>query len=258
MGASRRFASSLLHLRGDRAGALPVRRRYTALRLSAWSIVMLAALGGVAMALLWYRGDAQGGARTANREIEFLLQHGESVDQRVPVMQRHWWDYLRLTHGVLAVTNRRLLYVGVPPEELLRREPEPPELDEKSWALGSALEARTRRVHLGTRPGVVLTLEGGHETFAVAPRDFSRLTTVLQLVRRRQEEHRLTQEAERRALEAATASARRAIYHLVRPGESLEVIAERYGTLVDSLRRWNALPGDRIQAGRRLLVKPER
>jgi hypothetical protein len=257
MGASRRFLPSLQQPHRERGPAFPA-RRYTALRRSAWSLTLLAALGGVAISLLLYRGDAEGAARTSNREIEFLLQHGELVEQRVPVMQRHWWDYLRLTHGVLAVTNRRLLYVGVPPEELLRREPEPPELDEKGWAFGSALDARSGRVHFGTRPGVVITLDGVREAFAVSPRNLSRLDSALQLVRTRQEEYRLTQEAERRALEAATASARRAIYHLVRPGESLEVIAGRYGTHIDSLRRWNALRSDRIQAGRRLLVKPER
>ncbi|MBK8248406.1 MAG: LysM peptidoglycan-binding domain-containing protein [Gemmatimonadetes bacterium] len=63
-------------------------------------------------------------------------------------------------------------------------------------------------------------------------------------------------EAERRAVEVSSAAARRATYHLVQPGEALELIARRYGTTTDSLLAWNALGAPRIVAGQRLLVRP--
>jgi membrane-bound lytic murein transglycosylase D len=80
---------------------------------------------------------------------------------------------------------------------------------------------------------------------------------VLAVVRRRQEALRLAAQAERRAAEATAAASRRAIYHLVQPGEALDLIARRYGVSVDSVIAWNRLPSSRITAGRRLLVKPE-
>jgi hypothetical protein len=40
---------------------------------------------------------------------------------RTSAWQRQWYDFFRVPHGVLAATDRRLMYIGVRPEELLRR-----------------------------------------------------------------------------------------------------------------------------------------
>ncbi|KPJ88676.1 MAG: hypothetical protein AMS18_13290 [Gemmatimonas sp. SG8_17] len=46
-------------------------------------------------------------------------------------------------------------------------------------------------------------------------------------------------------------------YHVVRRGESLWVIAQRYGVTVDNLRRWNGIrAGDVLKTGTRLVVGP--
>lgn len=236
----------------------PRRRLFLAIRISAWSATVIAVLCAVLVLYFFYRGDSEGASRIANREIDFLLQRGESVQHRVPVMRRHWWDYFRTTHGVLAATNRRLLYVGVPPEELLSRESEPRELEENAWMYDALREAQRSRSLPGTRPVVALAATGTRDRFFVERRDAGRLDTILTVIRVRQAELLAMQEAERRAVEVSAAAARRPIYYLVQAGESLELIATRYGTTVDSLRVWNALTGDRIQAGQRLLVRAGR
>jgi hypothetical protein len=172
-------------------------------------------------------------------------------------MQRFWWDYFRITHGVLAATDRRLLYVGVPPDELLRREEEPRELRILSFPYDRLPAIERTRVFLETRPGFRLRIgRSGNELFGVTSRELPRLDSAFATVNHRIAAMRAAQDAERRAAEAAMAASRRAIYHTVRRGEALVSIAARYGTTADSLRVWNRLVGDRIKSGQRLLVKP--
>ena len=191
-----------------------------------------------------------------NRELDFTLQSGESVEHRVPVQQRHWWTWFRVSHGVLAATDRRIIYIGVPPTGIVPREEEPTELEESSWRYDQPLAARRERTRLGNRVALVLSLDGVEQLFAIAARDAGRVDTLFAIIARRREELHAVREAERRALEVAAAASRRPIYHLIQAGESLERIAFRYGASLDSLRAWNNMRGDRIYPGRRLLVKP--
>lgn len=185
-----------------------------------------------------------------------MLQSGESVEHRVPVQQRHWWTWFRVSHGILAATDRRIIYVGVPPTGILPREEEPAELEEDSWRYDQPLAARRERTRFGNRVGLVLSLDGTEQPFAIAARHTGKVDTLFAIIGRRREELQAVREAERRALEVAAAAARRPIYHLIQPGESLERIGLRYGASLDSLRAWNNLRGDRIYPGERLLVKP--
>jgi len=224
---------------------------------SAWLVFLLAAVGMIAALLFLHRGDAEGSARRANEEVDRLLVPGERVEQRAAVMQRNWWDHYRVTHGILAATDRRLLFVGIPPAALIQRDYEPPEQLELSLPYEATLSARAERQFLGTLPGVRLTGSGARATVAFATAEPARVDSVLAVLTRRLEALRLASEAERRAAEATAAASRRAIYHLVQPGEALDLIARRYGVRADSVIVWNRLPSSRITAGRRLLVKPE-
>lgn len=234
------------------------RRLASLIVTSAWLLLALVIAAVIAGLMVLHRGDAEGSARLANAEIESLLERDEVVERRVAVMQRNWWDYFRVTHGVLAATDRRLLYVGIPPAPLVRRGFEPTEYVVESFRYDQGASYDPSRQFLGTMPGMQLAAQRARGGFAFSSDDRERVDSVLAVLRRRREALRLASDAERRAAEAAVAASRRAIYHLVQRGEALDVIARRYGVSPDSIVAWNSLPSTRITAGSRLLVRPER
>ena len=234
----------------------PRRRWWLALRVSVWSIGVTLVLAIVGALLFVHRGDAEGSARIANREAELMLEAGESIDWRSPVMARHWWHYFRVTHGVLAATNRRLLYVGVPPEEILPREPEPQLLEEATFPYDRPIDVWRGRVFLGTLTGVIIRAPGQAKTFGVASSERARLDSVLSLMTRHQKAIRDSVEDERQKALVAAEAARQPVYHVVERGEALELIARQYNVTVEQLQAWNDLVTPQIRAGMRLLVKP--
>lgn len=238
--------------------ALDRRRVLPWFSASVWGLVVATVAAAGTLGLGLHRGDPEGAARIANAEIEAVLVPGERVEARVVVSQRLWWDYFRHTWGVLAATDRRLVYVGVPPEPFLHRDDGPPELVTQSFPFARGLAvSRISRLRRGG-PGVRLVGATGTAQFAFALRDSLRLDDVLGVAERVRASLRAAADAERRATEAAEAAARRPTYHLVQRGEALEFIARRYGVPVESLTVWNQLPTSRITVGRRLLVRPGR
>jgi hypothetical protein len=239
-----------------RPSLAPRRRWRVALRVSVWSVGVTILLGTIGTLLFIHRGDAEGSARLANREVELMLERGETIAWRAPVMARHWWHFFRVTHGVLAATNRRLLYVGVPPEGIMPREPEPQLLEESSFPYDQPIDVWRGRVFLGTVQGVVIRSPRQMRTFGVVASERARLDSVLALMARYQAAIRERDESERQKAMAAAVAARRPVYHVVQRGEALELLARQYGVTVEQLEEWNHLDGPRIRIGDRLLVKP--
>jgi hypothetical protein len=228
------------------------------LAASVWVLVLALVAAAATLAFVLHRGDPEGAARIANAEVEALIERGEQIVARVVVKQRLWWDYYRHTYGVLAATDRRLMYVGVPPEPLLHNDPGPPELVTQAFPYSRGLAVTRVRLFMGRTQGVRFVGATGTGRFGIAPRDSARLDAVLAVADRAQAVLRAAADAERRAAEAAAADARRPIYHLVQPGEALGTIARRYGVTVESLTVWNDLASERIAVGSRLLVRPGR
>ena len=121
-------------------------------------------VGGVA------RGDPRVspiGARRAARaaaeqELASELEPGESVLGRAYVSQRNWSDNFRESFGVLAATDRRLLYVGLPPAPWISRMAEgPPELRAQSFAYDAPFVAEARRLFGGLTRGVLVKTTAG-------------------------------------------------------------------------------------------------
>src|SRR4029077_8025548 len=82
------------------------------------------------------RTDPRDTRTIAERELELnTLQPGERVVRSVSVFKRPAINYFRATRGLLVLTNRRLLYLGLEPRDLLAAPDLPPTFEERSFAI---------------------------------------------------------------------------------------------------------------------------
>jgi hypothetical protein len=233
-----------------------VRRAMLLLRLSAWGVAAVLSLIAVGLFLYTRRGDVQAARRAAAEELRLAVDPDERVLHSAHVLQRRWQDYYRETHGVLAATDRRVLFVGVAPREIVSPDQGPQLFEEQSFPYERPLVSERGRVFLGTARGIVLRTEGDKVTFAVAADDRAEMDSVLATVRRVQAELRAAAERDRRAQTFVSWAARLPVYHRVQRGEALISIAQQFGTTPEAIKAWNGLTRDVVKVGQRLLVKP--
>lgn len=218
-------------------------------------LAILSLVGGVRFAVERRAEDPDRARALAESELRRTLARGEKVAVRLAVFRRYWWDYFRPTYGVLAATDRRLIYVGVTPPPLLRRPSGPKILESGEMSYSVRLVAKETPLR-GPGSGIRFTAPGAREEFRIDVRDRGKVAALRDVIQKAVQRQQDSTAAERRATEVAEAAARRAIYHLVQRGEALTTIASRYGTVVESLQVWNSMSSPRIVVGQRLLVRP--
>ena len=232
-------------------------RRELALQLGV--LVGIAAMAVLlALAGTWlHRGDERRGAREALLQLERVLQPDERVLARAQVTQRHWWDHFRTTPGVVAATDRRLVYVGTVPPALFRPGDDPPSYEEWSFPYDTALTARLGAGVAGAVQGLVVRAPGDRVwRLGVPGGERPRAEAVARAVVAQQ------------ALRVAEARRQQAAFdsiaalpppppqtHRVRPGETLYGIAAQYNVTPEVLQAMNALTGPRIRIGQELVVR---
>src|SRR5579859_6498046 len=134
--APRRGLSELDHRQLVRYGVLSV-------------IVLIIALGLILFARE-VRADDPASTAIARRELRLnTLKPDEQPSWMVPVYRRAAIDYFRATRGLLVLTNRRLLYLGLRPHELFSAVDAPPTFDERDFALDSLIRMKVTNQFLG-------------------------------------------------------------------------------------------------------------
>ena len=194
----------------------------------------------------------------AERELRGgMLQYGEPIVKLAHVYVRRPTNYFRGANGVLAVTPRRVLYVGLEPRDKLASADAPPAILTSEFPNDSTLSITRHRVYLMTARGVTVSDHDRSETFAAARGYEAELDSLAASVQRYHDAARHAADAER-ALRAQVDSILRApLFYVVRRGDALSTIAARFGATPDEIRTWNHLSGDRVKIGQRLTVKPE-
>ena len=160
-------------------------------------------------------------------------------------------------NGTIILTDRRLVFVGVPPVNHLVPDDGPAASERREFPLDTLTRVVRTRVFAGAAPGVLFSARGAAEAFGLPTESRGAADTIVRVLERRQAVSRASASRDRRAQEYAAWLARLPIWHRVERGEALSTLATRYNTTVEQLRAVNGLPDDRVRIGQRLIVKPQ-
>jgi hypothetical protein len=224
-------------------------------------IIGVAALASVIHTL---RAEPRDVRAIATRELTInTLAPGEELVHVVPVQLRRAVDYFRATRGLLVLTDRRLIFLGLRPRDFLSEMDAPPTFEERFFPIDTLVTVRPGRAMLGLMDGVVLRTPDGNLRLAVQAsgvESAAQLTGAFQqrdsLVRERGAyQARLIQRAA--AERAAAESTWRATQHYtVQRGDALGSIATRWNITQEQLRRWNNRSNNIVRVGETLVVRP--
>jgi len=207
---------------------------------------------------LWQRHlDPASAHATLTRELStYALEPGETVRASAFLYWRSPLSYFRSTHAILAATDRRLLLLTLTPPDPLTREAETSLPTIRDLPKDTTVRLDTARVMFGTSRGITVDARDVRERWAARDAEWPKVREVIADLSTVQRVMREDWEAIALARLAAVERARQPIWHVVRRGEALSSIAERYGIPPERLRGLNAMPNDRIRAGDSLLIKP--
>ena len=211
------------------------------------------------------RTDPRDARTITERELRVnTLQPGERVAAMTSAFKRPAIDYFRATHGLLVLTDRRLLFLGLQPRDLVASSEGPPTFEERDFPIDTLVRVQPGRTFFHLARAIVISGPAGVTRAYGVPSpawpDAQLLLDSIQARHKRlfaegvrQKQARDRADAERRAAET---EARQAQYYVVQRGDALAAIAARWSTTPDQLRAWNNIAGNTIKVGQKLLVKP--
>jgi LysM repeat protein len=210
------------------------------------------------------RTDPRDSRAIAERELRLnTLQPGERVFRMVSVFKRPAIDYFRATRGLLVLTDKRLLYLGLEPRDLLAAPDLPPTFEERDFPLDTLVHVSTGRTFFGIAKAVVITTPNEQLKLGVPSAAWPQADLIVVGMKVRHD-RAVAQRAQQRALLAkaetqrreAEAARRKAKFYTVRRGDALGSIATIWNTTPDKLQAWNHLSGNKIRVGQTLMVRP--
>ena len=218
---------------------------------------------GVQLVLHSMRSEPRDSRMIADRELTVnVIEPGERVEQVVSVVRRMPVDYFRATRGVLALTSKRVIFLGLRPRDMLAPADAPPSFEQQDFPLDTAVSVHAGRVMAWLSKGVIVKTPDETLRLAVpgtawpdAQKLVGRMTTsrdAAVATARRQEELRKVADAE---WKRAVAAWQKAQYYTARRGDALGSIATMWNTTPEKLQQLNKLPDNRIRVGQRLLVR---
>lgn len=219
--------------------------------------VVAAALLLFGYAVFMRHVDARGAWRSAARELNGgMLHYGEHVEKFAKAFQRRPTDYYRASNGLLVATNDRVIFVGIAPSDKLENEDAPATILQYEFPNDTMLRMKKERLYFLTAHGVRVTHPStGTQLFASSRGDEPALDSLIEHVNRRLDAQRVEAIRERRIRAGVQALIDEPIYYVVKRGDAISSIANRFDTTPEYIKKWNNLTSDKVRIGDRLIVK---
>jgi hypothetical protein len=236
--------------------------RSTLYAVIATSLVVIAVV--VQLIVHAVRTDPRDSRTMAERELTLnTLQQGEHVIHEVSVFKRPAIDYFRATRGVLVLTNKRLLYLGLEPRDLLAAPDLPPTFEERSFPIDTLVHVSSGRTFFGFAKAVVIQTPNEKLRLGVPSSTWPKAAVMIVAMDVRHDKA-VAQSAQQRKFLAAAEAQRQAAeverrkpkFYTVRRGDAIGSIATIWNTTPDRIREWNKLPNNNIRIGETLMVRP--
>jgi len=227
-------------------------------------LILATALAIVALMIRAARANPRDAAAIAERELRVnTLQPGEEVHRLVPVFKRPAISYFRATRGLLALTDRRLVYLGVEPRDIFAAPDLPPTFDQREFPLDTSVHVSSGRTMFGLAKAIIISTPTGSIRLGV-PASAGASANLLVAAMATRRDRAVAQAALRggemkdieKMRKAAEAQRRKAKYYVVRRGDALGSIATMWNTTTARLLEWNHLTANRIRVGQSLMVRP--
>ncbi len=217
----------------------------------------------VQLALYSRRREPRDARAIVERELATnTLRPGERIVRSVPVFRRIGADYFRRTLGLLVLTDRRLLYLGVPPRDITGASDGPPAFDQREFPIDTMVTVRSSFAVLGLARAIKIQSPEGDLKLAIPSASWPRAQLMRQSWDTRHKKLNALGVWAGRVREARADLQRhlaeyrkQPVYHVVRPGDAISGIASWYETSVDSIAQLNGIVGNKIKVGQRLLIR---
>ena len=226
-----------------------------------FSVAMLLII--VQLVLHSMRTEPRDSRMIADRELAVnVVEPGEQIQQVVSVVRRMPVDYFRATRGILALTNKRVVFLGLRPRDMLAPSDAPPSFEQQDFPLDTAVSVKTGRVMAWLTKGIIVDTPNETIRLAVpsaawpdAQKLASRMTSsrdaALATAKQQEELRKVANDDWKRAVEAW----KKPQYYTVRRGDALGSIATMWNTTTEKLQQLNKMPGIGIRVGQTLLVR---
>lgn len=257
------------------AGATPtghdrrlLRRKKSRARSAAWYVLGIFAVAFLIVlaqvALYVRRAEPRDSRAILERELRMnTLKPGEQVVRSVRVFRRNGTEYFRRTRGLLVLTDRRLVYLGVPPRDVTGASDAPPIFDQREFAIDTLVRIKSSFAILGLSRALKIDSPEGEVVLGVASGGWPQAQLMRQAWDARHKKlvalgvwGGKVREARAHIQKELDEYAKRPVYHIVRPGDALGSIASWYETTPEEIRKANNLPGNTIKVGQQLLIRP--